>query len=392
MITVLILSLSALAALVSILITGLFVWKTNQKLNFQQEQRKATLASSEEMLKIQTVLTTLDTKQSDLRDQFRAFADKITIEQTTNQELNKNFQTLGANYHKLLTNLTTIDNKLENTSQDNRRLTEQFDDLTKVFFNSSRRGSSGETTLNYILHAVFGNNAKVVNTQYQMKNGKRADVFIHAPQSNIPIDSKFPLINTEALFNPRNDDERRTTLSDLKTKLRKHIQDVSKYVSEKDNTAVALLYLPSQPLFEFIYANNDLSNLDRFAHQHKVYLVGPNTLPIVLQIINKVIERHNIQKNIKQILQLLQHFQKDWQRLQERFAGINKNFGTFETNFHRFQISFEKISKKLTRILLANPHKDDSADQTSFPPSSTLNNAVPTNSLSPLESDESDVS
>lgn len=263
------------------------------------------------MQKIQTVLTTLDTKQNDLRDQFRVFAEKITIEQTTNQELNKNFQNLGDSYNKLLTNLTTIDNKLENTNQDNRRLTEQFDDLTKVFFNSSRRGLSGETALNYILHAVFGNNSKIVNTQYQMKNGKRADVFIRAPQSNIPIDSKFPLINTEALFNPSNDEERRLTLNDLKIKLRKHIQDVSKYVSDIDNTAIALLYLPSQPLFEFIYASNDLNDLDRFAHQNKVYLVGPNTLPIVLQIINKVIEKHNIQKHIKQIFQLLQYFQKD---------------------------------------------------------------------------------
>lgn len=370
--------------------TAILLWKIHQKWKTKQEELQST-KNLEEMQKIQTVLTTLDTKQNDLRDQFRVFAEKITIEQTTNQELNKNFQNLGDNYNKLLTNLTTIDNKLENTNQDNRRLTEQFDDLTKVFFNSSRRGLSGETALNYILHAVFGNNSKIVNTQYQMKNGKRADVFIRAPQSNIPIDSKFPLINTEALFNPSNDEERRLTLNDLKIKLRKHIQDVSKYVSDIDNTAIALLYLPSQPLFEFIYASNDLNDLDRFAHQNKVYLVGPNTLPIVLQIINKVIEKHNIQKHIKQIFQLLQYFQKDWKRLQERFEGINKNFITFDSNFQKFGISFKKTSKKLSKILLSGIHDEEQAASSSLPDSSSLNSSE-TSVISALENSETDAS
>ena len=365
-----------------------FTLRTKQKKSQLEEIDNSKSRVDLELLqKLQATLAKLDDKQTDLRNQFRHFSEKTAEERTTNKELSRNFQNLGDSYGKLLRNWTTLDSKLDDAREKNQRLSEQFTDLTKVFFNTTRRGLSGEMALNYILHAVFGNNAEIINKQYQMKNGKRADVFIHAPQSNIPIDSKFPRINTEDLFNPPNDEAYRFTVNDLKTKLKKHILDVSKYISAADNTTLALLFLPSQPLFEFIYANKDLNQLDEFAQKNKVYLVGPNTLPIVLQIVNKVIRNYKIRKHFKEVFKLLQKFQGDWKRVQDRFETIDKNLTTYQNHFEKFRISFSKTSTNLDRILAAKPPLEEE-NLTSKPPFTPPSPSVPASDQVPLSSSE----
>lgn len=277
------------------------------------------------------------------------------------QQLNEKLNTLVQNHKHLFENYANLESTLKTTHDGGQKLATEFQKLSRVFLHPSERGFSGETSLNFILDGIFGTTSNIVFRQYQMKNNCRADVFIKTPQGNIPIDSKFPQIKMDNNGNILD-------LKDFKTKLTKHINDVGKYISSEDNTFISLMYLPSQRLFELIYEKaTELNWLHKLAHKNKVYIVAPNTLAIVLQIIDKIIREYRLKNNLENIFVLLQDFRKDWDRMQNRFEKTHKSFNKFGDNLQNYEISFKKTTKKLNAILEIENTISTTLDTTELP-------------------------
>ena len=309
--------------------------------------------------KILTSLKSVDTRQQDqktdidnLNQQFINLRTHLIKEEATNTDFKTNLQ---INLKDLYSNISKLDTKITQTYDSGEKLNSQISNLNRVFFSSSKRGVTGEASLSFILYGILGNNQDIVKTQYQMRNGYRADVFILAEQTNIPIDSKFPFADFEALLTADNDINKAQAFKDLNNRIKKHITDVQKYVSEADKTEQALMYLPSQQLFEMIYAEKEFRDLHNFALKKKVAIVGPNTLPIVLQLILNFVEKKRRSKQIAQTLQFLKNLEENWQRFHKRWEKTCDNFKTFTKNFDSFNLSTRKISNNLEMIFNNDP-------------------------------------
>ncbi len=231
--------------------------------------------------------------------------------------------------------------------------------LQNILSNNQARGSFGEYQLNQLLYSVFGDNDKLYQTQYTIKEQKgkqesvRADAVIFMPKPNkmIALDSKFPFSSYSKLFDNKDlsKEEEAKLIQSFGAEVKKHITDISsKYIISGVTAEYALMFVASDGILALLHSK--LLNVIEYARTKFVTIVSPTTLIPLLSSFKAVAidyERSKYTAEINQQLLMLnkefQIFEKDWDKLNNSIQGLTKQSSSVNTRV-------EKITSKFGRI------------------------------------------
>lgn len=231
---------------------------------------------------------------------------------------------------------------LDKESRQILELTKSFHDILKP---TKARGIVGESILENLLRDILPKEAII--SQYTFKDGKRIDFVIKLPSGLVPVDAKF---SNEVFKNyldasqDQKDAKRRIFIDSIK----KRITETSSYIYPDEGTVdFSLMYVPSEAVYYFIITETVLLE---FAHQKKVFIVGPNTLYAYLRTIFVGFQALKIGKRARQIYDNLKRLEKDMSVFIREHNILGSHIRSAYSKYEEVTKRAEKIAFKLNSI------------------------------------------
>lgn len=180
----------------------------NQKLSENAEKTSSNIA--ELRLQVNEAVSAFrDSLSQRLQNDFQGLTTYLEgqmtkINQSVDQKLSQEFQKTNQTFIQISERVKVIDEAQKKIED----LSTEMVSLQKILSNNQSRGAFGEYQLNQLLFSMYGENDKLYQTQYTIREqrGKsesvRADAIIFMPEPNghICIDSKFPYSSIKAIF------------------------------------------------------------------------------------------------------------------------------------------------------------------------------------------------
>ena len=225
-------------------------------------------------------------------------------------------------------NLITLNNDIQSFKEPMGKLRNFLSGSTSV-------GSFGEWNLKSILEDIFTNDQYIENVEIIPNSGMQVEFAVKLQDGLLmPIDAKFPsglydkyLKAAENLDKKAIDESEKEIIRHLK-KESKSIS--SKYVLEGVTTDYAILYLPSESLFQLVMK---LNIKEKILKEDRILILGPNSLAAYII---------SLQMGFRTLT------------LNKRTSEIIKEFGIFKREFERFSNSTEELRKKaqtMTKVI-----------------------------------------
>ena len=246
--------------------------------------------------------------------------------------LNLYLSNKNSSEHKYEEVLEKQENSLINLNNDIQSFKEPLSKLRNFLSGGTQAGSFGEWNLESIIKDIFSENQYVKNIEIIPKSGQRVEFAIRLQDGLLmPIDAKFPsgLYNTYLEATESMDVER---VRKCKQQIERHIKNEAKSISEKYTqegitTDHAIMYLPSESLFQLIMSLNIKEEIFR---DFKILMLGPNSLAAYIISI---------------------HMGFRTLALNERTTEIIKEFGQLKKEFEKFSNSTDELRKKADSMI-----------------------------------------
>jgi len=206
------------------------------------------------------------------------------------------------------------------------------------------RGGFGELLLERLLADILPHDNYSI--QYRFQNGETVDVVIRIGGNLIPIDSKFPLEDFERIVTAESEEEQATLRRQFTRTIKKHIDDVAKYILPDENTFdFALMYIPAENVYyeTILRGHAEESEIFSYSLQKRVIPVSPNSFYAYLQVIVRGLKGLHIERAAREILGHLGRLQGDLQDFQEDYA-------TLGGHIRHAAGKYDEASAKLTRL------------------------------------------
>ncbi len=212
------------------------------------------------------------------------------------------------------------------------------------------RGGIGEQILAEMIGQTFPKNA--FHLQYSFKSGVKVDAVLKTESGLLCIDSKFPMENFQSLVKGEAG-AKSAFISDVK----KHISDIAKkYILPEEGTMdFALMYIPSEAVY---YELVNTPELTKFAQGLRVYPVSPNTLYAHLQVLLVSFQGKELESKSKQVFRLLRAIQKDYSKVEENLATLNRHVTNSFNQMNNVSNSFGLLGQKLSQTNLLSDGAD----------------------------------
>jgi DNA recombination protein RmuC len=291
---------------------------------------------------------------------FKGLTDSLNekmqlINQKVEDRLSKGFQDTNQTFVQIAERVKVIDDaqkKIEGLSN-------EMISLQNILSNNQARGSFGEYQLNQILYSVFGENPKLYQTQYTIKEqrGKtesvRADAVVFMPEPNqvIAIDSKFPFSSYSKLFDNKEltKEEEDKLIQSFGSEVKKHITDIgNKYIIDGVTANYALMFVASDGILALLHSR--LTNVVEYAREKHVTIVSPTTfIPLLSSFMAVSIdfERSKYSKEINQQLKMLNKefliFDQEWKKLNNNIQNLTKQSDSVNNRVEKITNKFGQI-------------------------------------------------
>jgi len=226
------------------------------------------------------------------------------------------------------------------------------------------RGNIGEQILKELLSQMLPKQS--FHLQYTFKSGATVDAAVKTGNGIIPIDSKFPMENIRKMITAKTDTEKKQVGRDFERDVKKHIDDISKkYILTEEGTIdYALMYLPSETVYYEIVNNPELFE---YAAQKRVLPVSPMTFYAYLRAILMSFEGQKIEKQARQILQLIRAVQKDYLKVEDNLGILNRHITNAYNQLSHVIGSFTLLGQKLISTQVIGEEKKKEAAQLDIP-------------------------
>ncbi|MGE4379215.1 MAG: DNA recombination protein RmuC [Candidatus Izemoplasmatales bacterium] len=276
----------------------------------------------------------------------------LNINEKVDQRLQKGFLNANDTFVNIAKRVEVIDEAQKNI----QALSEEMISLKNILSNNQARGSFGEYQLNQLLYSIFGDNKKLYQIQYTIRDDNqtvRADAVIFMPEPNgmIAIDSKFPYSSYAKLFDNKNllKEEEDKLITQFGSEIKKHITDIAKkYINPPLTTEYALMFVPSDGILTLIHSQ--LKNIVDYARSKYVTIVSPTTIIPLLSSFKAFIidsERNKYTKLIKNELIKLSkeftRFETEWQKLANNIENLKKNSDSVNSRVEKINNKFYEI-------------------------------------------------
>jgi len=205
------------------------------------------------------------------------------------------------------------------------------------------RGGFGELLLERLLADVLPRDS--YSLQYRFQNGGIVDAVVQIGRNLVPIDSKFPLDDFERIVKVESDEEQKALRRQFTRTIRKHVDDVAKYILPDENTFdFALMYIPAENIYyETIIRDAGEGDLFSYAIGKKVIPVSPNSFYAYLQVIVQGLKGLHFEKAASEILAYVK-------RLQGDFDGFQHDYEMIGGHIRHAANKYDEASRKLARF------------------------------------------
>ena len=216
-----------------------------------------------------------------------------------------------------------------------QNLASSVGDLKKVMTNVKSRGVLGEYQLQNILEDLLTNEQYGKNIKTKVGSGAVVEFAIKMPHGNnfektlwLPIDSKFPKEDYEALVNAYETSDTDSIAECRKSfvkGIKKNAQDIrEKYIDPPNTTEYGIMFLPYESLYAEVLRTPGL--FEQLQRDYKITITGPTTLSALLNSLQMGFRTLAIEKRSSEVWDLL---------------------GAVKTEFGQFGTILEKTKKKL---------------------------------------------
>ncbi len=313
--------------------------------NQQLEHRLLDLIKTNAGLsgKIQSLSNIQAQQQSGLAQTLNSRMDNLG--QKVTQSLTQNQKNTYESLSHINSRLSLIDNAQKNITE----LSSHVVDLQDILRNKQARGAFGQGQMEAII--ADGLPKTSYSFQATLSNGKRPDCLINLPNqaAKIVVDAKFPLEGFRAWQEARNEQEAKHAKAQIRTSVKKHIQDIDeKYFIPGETQDTAIMFVPSEYIFVEIHENFD--DLIQVSHRKRVFIASPNMLMLAIQTIQSILKDAKMREQAHLIQHEVAKMMEDMQRLDKRVGKLSKHFRLIENDIEDIQKSTTKIFRKGQRI------------------------------------------
>ncbi|MDD3126383.1 MAG: DNA recombination protein RmuC [Candidatus Izemoplasmatales bacterium] len=277
------------------------------------------------------------------------------INEKVEDRLSKGFTETNLTFLQIAERVKVIDDAQKNIQE----LSNEMIGLQQILKNNQSRGSFGEYQLNQLLYSVFGDNKKLYDIQYTIKEARgksetvRADAVVFMPEPNgmIAIDSKFPFSAYAKLFDNKDltKEEENKLIQTFGADVKKHINEIAtKYIISGITADYALMFVASDGILALLHSR--LQNIVEHARSKNVTIVSPTTLIPLLSSYRAVsidYERSKYTAEInRELMQLNKEFEKfnnDWLRLNDNIQKLTKQSSDVNTRVEKITTKFGRI-------------------------------------------------
>ncbi len=272
--------------------------------------------------------------------------EKLT--KTLDERLQVSFKNVSDSLDKVYKNLGEL-----------KTLDTGLNELTKMLSNTKTRGNWGELSLENILQDTL------VSGQYerQSKMGRRVsgddklvDFAIVLPGTKddkvyLPIDSKFPVTDfmrmKESIANG-NIAEYEIAKKALTARIKQEAISIkNKYINPPQTTDFAILFLPVESLYAEVLSIDGL--VEQIQQEQRVMIAGPTNITAFLNSMRLGFRTLKIQKDSRQIFDILTNFRKDFGVFVEDIARAQSQMETVQNTLSKAHKRTEIIQKKLDK-------------------------------------------
>ncbi len=206
------------------------------------------------------------------------------------------------------------------------------------------RGGFGELLLERLLADILPRDN--YSLQYRFRNGEIVDAVIRIGENLVPIDSKFPLEDFKRIITAESEEEQIPLRRQFTRTIKKHIDDVTKYILPDENTFdFALMYIPAENIYyeTILRGYAEESEIYTYSLQKRVIPVSPNSFYAYLQVIVLGLKGLHIEKTARDILGHLG-------RLQGDLMDFQGDFRIMGSHIYDAVTKYDKASRKLDRL------------------------------------------
>ncbi len=272
--------------------------------------------------------------------------EKLT--KTLDERLQVSFKNVSDSLDKVYKNLGEL-----------KTLDTGLTELTKMLSNTKTRGNWGELSLENLLQDTL------VSGQYerQSKMGRRVsgddklvDFAIVLPGTKddkvyLPIDSKFPVTDFMRMKEHVASGDI-TAYESAKKSLALRIKQEAisiknKYINPPLTTDFAILFLPVESLYAEVLSIDGL--VEQIQQEQRVMIAGPTNITAFLNSMRLGFRTLKIQKDSRQIFDILTAFRKDFGTFVEDIARAQNQMETVQNTLNKAHKRTEIIQKKLDK-------------------------------------------
>ncbi|MFW4370991.1 MAG: DNA recombination protein RmuC [Spiroplasma sp. hy2] len=262
--------------------------------------------------------------------------------------LNHQGDIISKSFTDVLSNLKV----LKESTTTLKEVEEKVKTLNDIFLNNKKRGNLGEYLLEKVLSDMCGEGHQGWDRQYKLPTGTVVDALVKTggAKENIAIDAKFPLTNYNKYLETSDTAIKNKYLNLFKQDLKDRINEVAKYINLENEISSAIMFVPSEDLFAFIYGQFP-DDIITFAFKKRVWVTSPTTLSAILFVLEKHMREVAFNQNIEAIKTNLLKIKGEFDHWVERWQEFTKNFAKFNTNIEQLNTTHNKIHSQYQKIL-----------------------------------------
>jgi len=231
-------------------------------------------------------------------------------------------------------------------------------DLKKVLANIKVRGTWGEIQLGNLLEQILAPNQYEQNvaTKPSAPNN-RVEFAIKLPGKDkgniwLPIDSKFPLADYQALLDARdtNDAEAAELAArSLERRIKTEAKDIrDKYLEPPFTTDFGILFLPIEGLYSEILTNYALC--EQLQNEFRVTIAGPTTLTAILNSLQMGFRTLAIEQRSQEVWHLLEAVRTSFDQFGFALEKTQKKLNEASRSIEEASVKTRKISRQLKNV------------------------------------------
>ncbi|ATG97465.1 DNA recombination protein RmuC [Mesoplasma lactucae] len=262
-----------------------------------------------------------------------------------NEKLTNRFNDVINGMNLLLKNVQTSDEKVNEIGL-------KVNNINNIFTNNNKtRGTIGEYVLDKILSDVYGFSDDLWEKQYKMPDGNIIDAIVKTgkDKEDILVDAKFPLTNYNNYLDTDDKGSQDRYKKDFEKDVRQKVDEVAKYINKTNGISNAIMFIPSEEIFSFIYANFQTSVIDYAIRKH-VWITSPTTLSAFLFLLDKQNADKKLTENLQTIKEQILSLKTEFDRFSTRWENVKSSNDKMTKSIKELDITQDKIEKRYNAI------------------------------------------